>query len=586
MRLINCSTLQLEEFFGANIPDYVILSHRWEDEEVSFADFTRDQAAAQAKRGFRKIDLTCREAIEDGWQYAWVDTCCIDKSSSAELSEAINSMFNWYESSKACYVYLSDVRQAEIDVQFPRSMWFTRGWTLQELLAPENVWFFDQDWEYLGTKKEYADCISRITGIDESVLARSKRRVNAHDKEEYDVTIGSFCVAKRMSWASRRKTTREEDTAYALLGIFDINMPLLYGEGMRAFTRLQEEILNKYSDNSILAWGLDTISRQPDGNIPDAVTTGVLQAAGNNLAPSPEDFKHCQGLDYVAPTTSAPAMTSIGLQLEIPLVPFQNTLSNTSGLLIGILSCSTTPDTVVGILLRGAGPPFSKGHKVERQRFFNCDTQQWHSAVLLSPRAVTWSILELVVIGETPKTSIKAGNSLIRRIQVCINGSAALNDTGYLCSQGTVMKTDQNKADVECEWHWDSASRVLSLDSATGYLPYLSFHFQFSRGPFDPYRRFNHRGFTLYTYPGAREFRVLRDKLHQKYLHDNWKEYNRSKEDIPRSPVFYGADSRPFELRVTFEENNIFQWCIYKINVDVEFLNALNQRRKANGRTR
>jgi hypothetical protein len=118
--------------------------------------------------------------------------------------------------------------------QFPIGKWFTRGWTLQELLAPINVDFFDQDWERLGTKRDHADWLLFITGIDKTAL-----------RKDYDLELGSFCIAKRMSWASHRETTRTEDTAYALLSIFDINMPLLYGEGMRAFTRLQEVILRK-----------------------------------------------------------------------------------------------------------------------------------------------------------------------------------------------------------------------------------------------------------------------------------------------------------------------------------------------------
>jgi hypothetical protein len=569
MRLISCSSLQLEEFFGTNIPDYVILSHRWEEAEVSFADFTRDQSAAQAKRGFRKIDLACRQALEDGWQYAWVDTCCIDKSSSAELSEAINSMFSWYESSKTCYVFLSDVRQADIDVQFPRSKWFTRGWTLQELLAPEIVEFFDKDWKKLGTRNQHSKWISDITGIDQSVLARIKNLGG------YDVEIGSFCVAKRMSWASRRETTREEDTAYALLGIFNINMPLLYGEGLRAFTRLQEQILRKHGDNSILAWGLNTVSGHFADGIPDAVTTGLLEATGNILASSPYDFKDCQNLDYVVPTTSVLAMTSIGLQLELPLIFFKNTFSNTSGLLIGILSCSTTPDNVVGILLCDAGP-VSTVRKVKRQRLSDCDSKQWHSAVLLSPRAVTWWMSNSVVIVEGPITSTETKGPLIRRNQICIKESDALIKAGYLCSQGRVMTDHETKIDMEREWHWDSASRVLSLDAATR--PYLSFRFQSSRGPFDPFRSSIHRGFNLYTYPGAREARIRRDELHQNRFHHHRNDYNPFKESTGPTPVFYDADSKPFELRVSYEHKEIFQWCIYKINVDVKYLHSGSRR--------
>ncbi|KAH7397242.1 heterokaryon incompatibility protein-domain-containing protein, partial [Pyrenochaeta sp. MPI-SDFR-AT-0127] len=257
MRLINCSTLQLEDFFDLNIPRYAILSHTWGSEEVTFADFTLNQAAAIAKEGYKKIHATCKQALRDGLNYAWVDTCCIDKTSSAELSEAINSMFRWYSRSDICYAYLADVPIAEFERSFPKSKWFTRGWTLQELLAPQAVEFFDREWNKLGTRSTHAQRISEITAIEEEAL------VGFMIRNDYVRDLSRFCVAKKMSWASCRKTTRLEDTAYCLLGIFDINMPLLYGEGDRAFMRLQEEIIRTIVDDSILAWNLDTSTHYP-----------------------------------------------------------------------------------------------------------------------------------------------------------------------------------------------------------------------------------------------------------------------------------------------------------------------------------
>src|ERR1700743_2488330 len=105
MRLLNARTLRLEEFFNnpTRIPDYVILSHTWGEDEVTL-EHMRSRSAF-SKRGLRKIQFTCRQALRDGSFYVWVDTCCIDKSSSAELSEAINSMFEWYRKSKICYAY-------------------------------------------------------------------------------------------------------------------------------------------------------------------------------------------------------------------------------------------------------------------------------------------------------------------------------------------------------------------------------------------------------------------------------------------------------------------------------------------------
>jgi hypothetical protein len=251
MRLLDTATLQLKEFIDDEQPrkmGYAILSHRWEDEEVLFADVQSGQA--KSRKGYAKLQGCCRIAREDGFRWVWIDTCCIDKSSSAELSEAINSMFRWYENASVCYAYLSDVQAttfsasatatAKNPLESP-SAWFYRGWTLQELLAPEEVVFYSREWIELGTKRTLSDALVRWTFIDP--LALSKRR-----------QLKSFSVAQRMSWAAKRKTTRLEDEAYSLLGLFDINMPLLYGEGRRAFARLQEQILARTNDMSILAW--------------------------------------------------------------------------------------------------------------------------------------------------------------------------------------------------------------------------------------------------------------------------------------------------------------------------------------------
>ncbi|OAK96092.1 HET-domain-containing protein [Phaeosphaeriaceae sp. SRC1lsM3a] len=252
MHLINCYTRHLEEFFGEKIPAYAILSHAWGEGEVSYAEMKYDQTASRLKEGYRKIDFTCRQALLDGYQYAWVDTCSIDKSSSAELSEAVNSMFRWYEKSAVCYVYLSDVFRAGFDQEFPQSRWFTRGWTLQELLAPKNVTFYDREWSRLGTKIEFANLLHDITKIDTLALDPGPGEESALR------VLSTFCSAQKMSWASHRQTTREEDVAYSLLGIFNIAMPLLYGEGTRAFQRLQEEIIRQSGDDTILAWGLNS----------------------------------------------------------------------------------------------------------------------------------------------------------------------------------------------------------------------------------------------------------------------------------------------------------------------------------------
>jgi len=220
MRLINVNTMKLELFQGANMPPYGILSHTWGDKELSFRDLD-NWSLTSKKPGAQKIELTCRQAKMDGLNYAWVDTCCIDESSSAELAEAINSMFLWYNKAERCYAFLADVEKDHFGEQFPRSRWFTRGWTLQELIAPPTVEFYDANWELLGSKYALVPQITAITKIDEETLKGAN--------------VETVSIAKRMSWAANRQTTRVEDLAYCLLGIFNINMPMLYGEGERAF---------------------------------------------------------------------------------------------------------------------------------------------------------------------------------------------------------------------------------------------------------------------------------------------------------------------------------------------------------------
>ncbi|KAL8389068.1 hypothetical protein RB595_008813 [Gaeumannomyces hyphopodioides] len=268
MRLINVQTMQLEEFM-VDPPPYAILSHTWGAEEVTFADFNHaDPLVRERKAGWRKIENTCRLSREDqySYQYAWIDTCCIDKSSSAELSEAINSMYAWYAGSQVCYAYLEDVppQTPNLDSSddwfssrpqlwawetydfgvksaFAGSRWFRRGWTLQELVAPGRVHFYDQKWGPIASRRQIPPDLSLITGIPQAVL-------------QGGANILHYPVGARISWAADRQTTRPEDLAYSLLGLLDINMPLLYGEGSRAFLRLQEEILRQHEDDTLFLW--------------------------------------------------------------------------------------------------------------------------------------------------------------------------------------------------------------------------------------------------------------------------------------------------------------------------------------------
>ncbi len=281
MRLLNTASLRLESFFGLTIPEYAILSHTWGKEEVLFEDM-RDPAQPLPtwKTGFAKLKGSCAQARLDGFKYIWIDTCCIDKSSSAELSESINSMFQWYLHSARCYAFLADVNNnADKDGSLgclEKSRWFIRGWTLQELIAPRDVRFYDKNWSCLGTRGadingdrsgDLAERISLATGIPAKALRwytpsdhefyHPKRRFFRSGDAALSASLGSYSIAQKMSWAARRHTTRVEDEAYSLLGLFGVNMPLLYGEGRRAFFRLQQEILRTSDDQSILACSMD-----------------------------------------------------------------------------------------------------------------------------------------------------------------------------------------------------------------------------------------------------------------------------------------------------------------------------------------
>jgi hypothetical protein len=219
-----------------DVQPYAILSHTWggDDEEVTYQDMIR--GTGKTKAGYKKIRFCIGQAARDGLRHCWVDTCCINKADSTELTEAINSMFRWYRSAKKCYVYLSDVVTDGCDLAttiwqsaFRSSRWFTRGWTLQELIAPSTVKFFCSNGHFLGDKISLEQPLCQITGIAPLALRGAP--------------LSSFSTDERFMWAKNRQTKREEDKVYSLLGIFDIYMPLIYGEGREnASRRLQESI--------------------------------------------------------------------------------------------------------------------------------------------------------------------------------------------------------------------------------------------------------------------------------------------------------------------------------------------------------
>jgi len=335
MRLINTLTRDFEEFIGRDVPAYAILSHTWGVEEISFSELGHPGKSILEKEGYKKLDMVCQIAYQTGIKYVWVDTCCIDQSNNVELTEAINSMYNWYQRSEICYAYLSDLLpEAPLDIALGECRWFTRGWTLQELIAPEKIFFFDKDWNYRGAKEDLVDELSKITGIPQGILQHTE-------------PLSSTSVAQRMSWAALRKTTRIEDVAYCLLGIFGVHMPLLYGSGNQAFRLLQEQIIKSVSDFSIFAWRRLPLPHRADGK--------QLREYCGVLAASPSVFSGCRSFAKRRPPVQSAIQASNGV-IRIKMLLIQSTHETGGYRYVLPLDCSEDPNTVLGVRLRKYGP--------------------------------------------------------------------------------------------------------------------------------------------------------------------------------------------------------------------------------------
>ena len=273
------------EFGDDDITEYAIVSHRWVEQEVDYNEIVelakmakKERSEIRQRDGYRKIFQGCEQAKKDGYKWLWMDTCCIDKRSSAELSEAINSMYRWYENSRICYAYLHDVHSSSFptapDHRYPKSNgwpeWFSRGWTLQEMIAPRDVQFFNKDWHPIGDKRTLSPILENITQVPQHILKGG-------------LSSNRPCIAQVMSWAADRTTTRVEDRAYSLMGLLDVNMPMLYGEGKKAYHRLQLEIMRTSNDYSIFAWSCNPIN----------VRTGSI------LADDPRLFRGCDKMELL-----------------------------------------------------------------------------------------------------------------------------------------------------------------------------------------------------------------------------------------------------------------------------------------------
>ncbi|KAI9667896.1 MAG: hypothetical protein M1821_000716 [Bathelium mastoideum] len=295
MRLLNIRKREFEDKEGSDLDTALqkcaIISHRWGDNETNFQnlqeilqlqespnstesifDDPESYKFSKEEEGLFKIAVACKKASEYGFrgedgrgtrqtqamlEYIWMDTCCIDKTNSDEEDRAINSMFRWYRDAKVCFAYLSDVSQEESEYQdeqkdlkgkriqrrincFKESDWFSRGWTLQELLAPRVLYFFDHKWRFIDAKKTRSADIQSRTKIEAKYI---------------NGDFSDACTAVKMSWLSSRETTLKEDMAYCMVGIFGVYMHVQKAEGEHAFLRLQEELIKqKAADESLFAW--------------------------------------------------------------------------------------------------------------------------------------------------------------------------------------------------------------------------------------------------------------------------------------------------------------------------------------------
>ncbi|KAI6151182.1 heterokaryon incompatibility protein-domain-containing protein [Pisolithus tinctorius] len=432
---------------------YVIVSHRW-GAEVSYKEMIRLMRMEEQEReqvgqrgGYKKIVESCKQAMKDGYRWLWIDTCCIDKRSSAELSEAINSMYRWYRNSQKCYVYLNDVDEPALPTEqdfsrFGKSNgwpeWFSRGWTLQELIAPTELEFFNTNWVSIGTKEDLTSTLEEITRIPEKVL---------RDKEAFMRT--EFWerppVAHIMSWAAGRKTTRVEDRAYSLLGLFGVNMPMLYGEGSKAFQRLQLEIIRLSGDHSIFAWNpkgqfgahQGVLADDPsyfrgchDITRVDANFFGEVETYMRHNGPVSVDEDKLGSLERGAYSRqfSVFNVTNVGIQVWLPILPYRDT----SGYFTVILPCLDRYGNLITIDLESRGLGLSSGRCLAAEHTrdicpefrslylaYAQDAEQKYHKIRLDDKRTSWhgfarcGTFPWEITGDTAITLSSRGNTFI-----------------------------------------------------------------------------------------------------------------------------------------------------------------------------
>lgn len=447
---------------------YAILSHRWHEDpncEVLFGDIAEIDASVtgsvknsqyagadlHTKVSFNKLQGAAQRALADGYSYIWVDTCCIDKNSSAELSEAINSMFKWYGTSGICYVYLADCTVSNLatkqgEVQFRDSQWWKRGWTLQELLAPRDLIFFTSTWAEIGRRDDLnlTTRISELSGIDINVVNGT-------------IPLQSISVAQRMSWAATRVTSRVEDIAYSLMGIFQVNMPLLYGEGEKAFLRLQQEIMNDSDDETIFAW-VDTKFSSQNGGETDHVLSGLLATH-----PSAFSSSRCITEEHATETSVPFAMTNSGLSITLPLEDLGK------GIYIAWLRCIRSDTNLrIGIYLKKLSPSTAQYARIRESEWACFNSQAWFKFIPLYVKQHHYQI---------PAYTDLDDDSRIRLIQV-------LRTEGAFGLQLRLLSANVNSAKYTAlSYIWDNTGEncTVLLNSEQVRIPKRIFTFLQSR---------------------------------------------------------------------------------------------------------
>ncbi|KAF9483336.1 hypothetical protein BDN70DRAFT_918535 [Pholiota conissans] len=285
---------------------YAILSHTWlcSSPEVTYDDW-RNGNLDLSHEGYKKLVNFCNVAEADyGLTFGWMDTVCIDKSSSSELDESIRSMYKWYRNATICITYLEGTSATE---NMASDRWFTRGWTLQELIAPRRLKFYNCNWKKLlpadiksdKSEKDIRKIIWQATGILPDHLDPS--------------TISHISISNKLRWAAKRQVTRGEDTAYSLMGLFGVNMSIAYGEGVgRAFSRLLNEILITTSNQGIV-----DVFNFGGGHVLEGYSM-----SGKLLPASPKPYLFRSDFQYsTGPLIEPLTITHLGLRIPVLLLP-------------------------------------------------------------------------------------------------------------------------------------------------------------------------------------------------------------------------------------------------------------------------